>query len=131
MLDKLFVYGTLMRGYGNHRRFMPPSQAAFVSRASLTGFRMLNIGQFPAIVKSSQGVIHGELYIMRDVYKLMPQLDKLEQHPHMYRRRVVHVTTADGAAVEAWVYVWQQSPAYPPIPSGDYRTVALDEAFSA
>lgn len=120
MLDKLFVYGTLMRGYDNHHVLQPHTK--FSECVSLKGFILLNIGKYPAILPSDEdATVQGELYWLEDVKQGLQQTDRLEGHPFPYHRQTVTVTTANGDWVEAWAYVWTSNPIYPVIESGDYR----------
>ena len=66
---KVFVYGSLMAGYGNHRLL---SDSAFMGESSLT--------------------THVERTVFGEVYEVTPQtlrhLDNLEGHPTFYERRM-------------------------------------------
>ena len=124
MLDKLFVYGTLMQGYNNYRVIEPYGD--YLGQARLAGFKMLDIsGLFPAIIKSKKAnnVIKSEVYHLRDTTSALVAMDKLEDHPNTYLRQIMTISMVDGQTVSSWVYVWQLKSDYQVITSGDYRTV--------
>ena len=99
---RLFVYGTLMRGYGNHRRL---ASARFIGAAvsAAACYRMHDSG-FPILVDDPLGArVCGELYEVDRV--TLAACDSLEGHPHWYRRRKRRFVAADGTTYKAWVYL--------------------------
>lgn len=95
---KVFVYGSLKRGFGNHGVL---GAAKYLGDDQIRGFRMYNLGAFPGIVHNPRwgDRILGELYEV-DAAGLAC-LDRLEGHPTFYRRQPV--VLASGG--EAQVYV--------------------------
>jgi len=87
------VYGTLRKGYGNHRLL---ESSEFLGNAKLRG-TMYSLGPFPAISVHGNTDLHLELYQV-DAPTLR-NLDGLEGHPHFYQRQKVE--TSGGPA---WVY---------------------------
>jgi gamma-glutamylcyclotransferase (GGCT)/AIG2-like uncharacterized protein YtfP len=107
----LFVYGTLRRGGGHHHLL---GDAEYLGTwVSGPHYRMLDMGQYPALVMGG-GTVAGEVYrIHRDI---LPALDLYEGCPGDYQR--VGVETPYG---EAWVYLWDRGvPAVPVIRDGDW-----------
>jgi gamma-glutamylcyclotransferase (GGCT)/AIG2-like uncharacterized protein YtfP len=99
---RLFVYGTLMQGYGNHRRL---GSARFIGGAISTAatYRMYD-GGFPILVDDPLGArVRGELYEVDRA--TLTACDHLEGHPHWYRRRKRRFVTDDGTTYKAWVYI--------------------------
>jgi gamma-glutamylaminecyclotransferase len=95
MNARVFVYGTLKRGFGNHRLL---ARAALVGEATIRG-SMHDLGAFPAVaIDGKAGTVHGELFDVDS--PTMERLDRLEGTPHFYQRKLVHTS-----AGEAWVYV--------------------------
>jgi gamma-glutamylcyclotransferase (GGCT)/AIG2-like uncharacterized protein YtfP len=111
----LFVYGTLMRGYGLHALLAPG--ATLVGEGTVRG-RLLDLGRYPGLVEGA-GRIHGEVYRLDDS-ELLPVLDREEGYNFVRRRAVV--TLAGGRRVSAWLYRYggpcQRAT---PIPDGNYR----------
>lgn len=122
-MHKLFVYGTLMSGYGNHR---------LLENSSYVGEYLVNGALFVAGLPffsadylddtPSLGVI-GELYEVDD--ETLKRCDGLEGHPVFYRRITTTAIPMDGAGDEETCFIYE----YPNakrhgafIVSGDYRT---------
>ena len=89
----LFVYGTLMRGYGNHHLL---NEARFLGIAnvqgSLYGFGIPGFDLFPR----GNGLVYGELYEFEEG-PILERIDALEGHPHSYVRQRVSCTLYTGA----------------------------------
>jgi gamma-glutamylaminecyclotransferase len=86
---KLFVYGTLQRGYGNHRLL---AGAEFLGKAvTAAPYKMFNIG-FPFILPGddSDGYVEGELFEI-DEQKHLPSVDRLEGEGTFYVRKSIPV----------------------------------------
>ena len=100
MKYRVFVYGTLLRGFGNYRRLLE-KQATFIGEAQLPGYQMLHLGGFPGIVPGSAGdVVEGEVFEF-DSDGVLQGLDWLEGHPNFYTRTPVKL--ADGTDAEVYV----------------------------
>ncbi len=98
MTSPVFVYGTLKRGEANHallQGFRP--QTAWVWGLVLHGGP-----GFPYACPGT-GRIHGELYVIDARTRL--RLDALEDHPHVYRRRLWRIWLMTGGMRWGWVYV--------------------------
>lgn len=98
--DKVFVYGTLKRGHANCRLM---SEAKFLGVAKTTEsvFVMLD-GCCPAVVRAEgePGIqIQGEVYEINAL--TFARLDRLEDHPHTYRRELIEI---EGHGL-CWVYL--------------------------
>ena len=113
MLDRLFVYGTLMRGIVHPMSKLLSRSADFIGDACIQG-RLYMVAHYPGMLLSdaSGDVVHGELYRMHDPDTLLKQLDDYEgcgsgfSEPNAYLRLVVPVTQADGSLCEAWTYIY-------------------------
>ena len=128
MLDLLFVYGTLMRGYDHPMSRLLSANAAFEGEASCRG-RLHLIRHYPGLVLSGEAanVVHGELYRLREPDALLREFDMYEAcgegfaEPTEYLRRVLPVTRAEGA-VEAWTYLYNWPVSHLPwIESGRFQ----------
>lgn len=125
MTERLFVYGTLMRGLPAHEK-MSPERCRYVGDGTISG-ALYDLGPYPVLRADEAGTVKGELYEISDD-ALLCELDEYEGYHGRgdscrYIRREVAVQT-DGETVQAWVY------AYNPrrnlqwavlVESGDYR----------
>lgn len=97
MTTRVFVYGTLLAGEGNHRLL----EGARLVCAAITRpeYRMHDMGYFPAIVAGGECAIVGEVYEVTAL--TLAQLDRLEGHPRFYRRTAIRL--ACGMQVETYL----------------------------
>jgi len=80
---KIFVYGTLKRGYGNNRLLQ---NAKFVGEKTLEGYKLYNAG-FPVARQSYGDRVQGEVFEIADSDTMTLQLiDFLESNGRMYDR---------------------------------------------
>jgi len=96
---KVFVYGTLKRGHGNHRLLRGGKQ---LGRCYVEGpWRMKNLGYFPGVVQAKDAAgpakMFGEVYLIDT--DTLAGLDLLEGYPNFYTR--TKVATPWG---NAWMY---------------------------
>lgn len=96
--NRVFVYGTLKRGFGNHRLL---EGSTFVDEAITKG-EMRSLGGFPGVTLHGNQQIHGEIYAVDD--ETMERCDRLEGHPRWYNRQIVE--TSKGPA---WMYTLDDS----------------------
>ena len=114
--DRLFVYGTLMRGFALHG--LLAGGAEYLSPGTVKG-RLLDLGAYPGAVPDRESTVAGEVYrILAPV--LFTMLDSAEGP--QYHREETRVRMADGRQVTAFIY-WYVGPLARgiPIPGGDYR----------
>jgi gamma-glutamylcyclotransferase (GGCT)/AIG2-like uncharacterized protein YtfP len=113
MTHRVFVYGTLKRGYSNHgllvgARFMGET-------ATRQRFRMIS-GGFPVILDKRNGwPVHGEIYHVND--ETLARLDELERVGRSYDRKIADISEND-RDVKAYIYVgrperWKHSDMQP------------------
>lgn len=123
----LFVYGTLLQGGSRHGEFDRCGGAAGTVPATAPG-ALLDCGSFPGMLPGEKGTVHGELVELRDLPLAFAHLDGVEGFEGfdaaraLFRRGLITVQTADGAARLSWVYLWAGGDKHPRIPSGDWRT---------
>jgi gamma-glutamylcyclotransferase (GGCT)/AIG2-like uncharacterized protein YtfP len=111
--DRLFVYGTLMRGYVHPMARLLSANADFLGEAFCRG-RLYMVKHYPGLVLSDDAnhIVHGELYRLRDADALLREFDMYEAcgegfpEPTQYLRQMFSVTLADGSRSEAWTYVY-------------------------
>lgn len=104
MEQLVFVYGTLKKGFSNHR-LLASSELLGVAQ-TVKKYAMYSTG-VPIVVKGEEvSRIHGELYRVDET--TLVYLDSLEGHPDWYRREEVDVFVEDqeeGMRTErAWIY---------------------------
>jgi gamma-glutamylcyclotransferase (GGCT)/AIG2-like uncharacterized protein YtfP len=113
MLDRLFVYGTLMRGFDHPMSRLLSREADFEGSARCQG-QLFLIRHYPGLVASDDpdDVVSGEVFVLRQPHQLLKTLDDYEQcgatfpQPNEYRREVCSITFVDGSTVEAWTYLY-------------------------
>lgn len=93
---RVFVYGTLKRGFGNHRLLQASD---YLGRGRLENHRMRSYGAIPAIHTDPGWDVYGELYFVDD--RTLARLDGLEGHPDFYVRVKVGVEMIEDAFGDA------------------------------
>ena len=94
-MTKVFVYGSLRKGHGNHGLL----HSAKFLRQDITSpeFTMYDLGAFPAVTTEGGTAIHGELYEVDD--ETFQRLDILEGYPDFYDRMLLSF-----GEDRAWMY---------------------------
>jgi gamma-glutamylcyclotransferase (GGCT)/AIG2-like uncharacterized protein YtfP len=111
--DRLFVYGTLMRGFDHPMARLLAANADFLGSATCGG-RLFLVKNYPGLLlsESASDIVHGELFRLRVPDELLREFDMYEAcgegfpEPTEYLRRLIDVTLADGATGEAWTYIY-------------------------
>lgn len=104
-MHKVFVYGTLKRGFNNYTRLLTGPTTKFIGPAVTDGkFKMLDSG-FPVLltVQSGGKRVAGEVFEVD--HATLANLDRLEGEGSMYDRKVVTVEMSDGSFVQASTYI--------------------------
>jgi gamma-glutamylcyclotransferase (GGCT)/AIG2-like uncharacterized protein YtfP len=126
--DRLFVYGTLMRGFDHPMAKLLSRSADFIGEASCRG-RLYRVKHYPGLVLSDDAadVVFGEVYRLRQPNELLREFDMYEAcgegfaAPTEYVRQILSVTLGDGSLSEAWTYVYNWPVAHlPQIVSGRF-----------
>lgn len=99
-MNKIFVYGTLKRGYHNH--YLLDGKKG--KDAYAYGMEMYEGPGFP-FVKEGDGIIMGELYEVDS--NTLDKLDRLEGHPYFYRRKLKEVI-CEGKKQKAYIYIYDK-----------------------
>ncbi|MGI9571737.1 MAG: gamma-glutamylcyclotransferase family protein [Candidatus Actinomarinaceae bacterium] len=124
-INKVFVYGTLKKGYHNHNCL---EGSEFIGSArSIEKFNMINLGGFPAVLYNSDDgyQIWGEIYKIND--RILQRLDLLEGEGTFYNRveedffMVGNKPTKNGRKFKCWLYVLKDMPY-----TYDYNNVYLN-----
>ena len=111
--DRLFVYGTLMRGYVHPMAKLLSANADFLGEATCRG-KLYLVKHYPGLVLSDDAddIVHGELYRLREAEALLREFDMYEAcgegfpEPTQYVRQMLQVALADGSVSEAWTYIY-------------------------
>jgi gamma-glutamylcyclotransferase (GGCT)/AIG2-like uncharacterized protein YtfP len=111
--DRLFVYGTLMRGFDHPMAKLLSKSADFIGEARCQG-RLYRVKHYPGLVESDDPseIVFGEVYRLRARDALLREFDMYEAcgegfaEPTEYVRKVLKVTLDDGSSSEAWTYVY-------------------------
>ena len=114
----LFVYGTLMSGYGNNRLL---KESYLIGKAETIGEYSLYASGIPYVYPDNKiSKIKGELWEVTP--QQLPRIDQLESHPNWYQRQIVKVK-CDDKIYDAWLYFMPDSSVTrcELITSGDYR----------
>ncbi len=98
----VFVYGTLKKGFGNHRLL---SGAVFLGQAVTEEFYALYVSGIPFVIRDKQvSSIHGEIYLVGQA--MLKDLDNLEGHPGWYKREQISVCLQDGKCTNKYIHAW-------------------------
>jgi gamma-glutamylcyclotransferase (GGCT)/AIG2-like uncharacterized protein YtfP len=111
--DRLFVYGTLMRGFDHPMARLLSANADFIGEAKCRG-RLYLVKHYPGLVLSDDpaDIVCGELYRLREREAMLREFDMYEAcgegfaQPTEYLREMLQVALDDGAVSEAWTYVY-------------------------
>ena len=101
---RVFVYGTLKQGHGNHEYYLAGNPGVeYLGRCYVTGdFDMYTNGAFPIVTKGTDE--EAKRYIVGEVFDIdedtLMALDALEGHPDWYCREKVQTPWK-----KAWMYV--------------------------
>ena len=110
-LNNLFIYGTLLPGLTNYKRFIEPYKSkTFQARAKGTMYHLPDDG-YP-VVLAGEGQVKGVLYETRDLHIILPEVDEIEkftgvESQNLLIREIVDVENLDtGETVKAHMYLW-------------------------
>jgi gamma-glutamylcyclotransferase (GGCT)/AIG2-like uncharacterized protein YtfP len=126
--NRLFVYGTLMRGFDHPMAQLLSRSADFIGEARCQG-RLYLVKHYPGLVLSDDpaDVVFGELYRLRAPDELLREFDMYEAcgegfaEPTEYIRQMLLVTAQDHSVDEAWTYIYNWPVAHlPRIVSGRF-----------
>ncbi len=80
MKYKVFVYGTLKKGFRLHKYL---KNAKFLGEGFIQGYDMYLVSWYPAVVKG-KGIVYGEIYEVDE--ETLKILDKVEDEGVLYKR---------------------------------------------
>lgn len=117
------VYGTLRRGFGNHRHYLDNEDCEYLGQQHIgPGFKMVSLGGFPGVIPDANA---GEVVI--EVFRVNSKdreraLDGLEGYPRFYGKIIV-----DTKWGKANMYTLDEARygGYNPVPNGDWKEYKL------
>lgn len=122
----VFVYGTLMEG--EFRSQTLTQHASNPPQLAEVNGTLYNLGDYPGMLPSKSGQVHGEIYELDDVFLGLQSLDRVEgfygfvASGSLFKRTIVKAEI-DGRHVWAWTYIYGEAiDASLKIPSGRWRT---------
>jgi gamma-glutamylcyclotransferase (GGCT)/AIG2-like uncharacterized protein YtfP len=103
---KVFVYGTLKRGKGNHHYL---ENSAFLGEGLVQGMQVYHGPGFP-YAYTGAGAVMGEVYEVNQ--PTAAALDRLEGYPYHYDRKIVSVRMSgpEDHYEDAWMYYVHEKP---------------------
>lgn len=129
--NKLFVYGTLRRGFRLHHHLVRLG-ARFESEAKVPG-ALFDLGSYPGAKPDTKGNawITGEIFHLPDIESDLRVLDEIEEfNPDdparsLFIRSKVDAVLSDGVLTTAWIYWFagESATELNKITSGDYSTI--------
>src|SRR6202167_6407929 len=98
MLDRLFVYGTLMRGFDHPMATLLSRGADFIGEARCRG-RLYRVKHYPGLLPSdaADDVVFGELYPLRQRAELLREFDIYEACGEGFAEPTEYVSAAGHA----------------------------------
>lgn len=107
MMEYLFVYGTLRKGYDLKLKNKVSEDLQYVGQGKI-GATMFDIGRYPGAVRSSSGdEVVGDVFLIRDPDRVLRILDKYEgvrETAGEFVRKRTRVRLRSGRQVTAWIY---------------------------
>ena len=103
MKERLFVYGSLKRGFSLHHELCG---ADFLGEAYVRGYEIYDIGEYPGAYKSPdpKAILTGELYALDA--GMFHKIDAVEGVAEgEYRRIRTLVVSENGSTLRSWFYL--------------------------
>lgn len=110
-INKVFVYGTLMKGFSNYKIYLE-GKIERITPATINGLLYHLPEGYPALLEGNE-IIKGEVVEPVDE-ELLKALDWLEDYveggsDNLYDRVIKKVMTEDGKEKLCWVYIFKDS----------------------
>jgi len=114
--SKLFVYGTLRRGFTLHG-LLRKSGVRFAGKGRIRA-RLFDLGDYPGALPARKRTdfVEGELYRLTSPSAQLSILDEVEEfdpkrpRASLFRRRLIEVRLENGQRQTAWAYFFNRSP---------------------
>lgn len=131
-MQTIFVYGTLMKKFGNHHLLHAHGETRFVGRGKTADHFVMDHVGFPRARRAWENMpgrflpnaVIGEVWtVTEQTFKI---LDQLEGNGFMYQREKVAVKCSNGETLEAWMYLYMKKLDAVNVPHGDWATFARE-----
>lgn len=115
-LNNLFVYGTLLPGLKNYKRFLEPYNPK-VYEARTRGVMYIVPSDGYPVILDGENEIKGVLYETRDLKVILPEIDDIEKFTDVESQSLLVREIRDvellesGKTVKAHIYMWPPSKA--------------------
>jgi gamma-glutamylcyclotransferase (GGCT)/AIG2-like uncharacterized protein YtfP len=116
IIDRLFVYGTLMEGESRHHILESWEKPVLEREARAPGLLYNSGKNYPCMIPAEMPgqAVTGELYQLPDMRHAFEMLDIVEgvrgyeSRISLFRRAILRVTTPDSKTYPAWVYLYDK-----------------------
>lgn len=103
-LHRVFIYGTLKKGFYFHEEYLGGDKSKFIGKAVCSPDYSLYVDGMPHLIEEmTDKPVKGELYEVND--SVLKSLDDLEGTPVIYHRKVIDTYNEAGEKVLAWAYL--------------------------
>jgi len=122
-LNRIFVYGTLMKGESRHSA-IKNTDFEFIDDAFTKG-KLLHVNDFPGLIFDDKENVSGELYQCNKITKRLSEIDQIEgfyghQYGNSLFNRVILKVEVKGEFIWSWAYLFNGKDGNE-IPSGNWR----------
>lgn len=122
-LNRIFVYGTLMKGESRHLA-IKNSDFEFIDSAFTKG-KLLHLNDYPGLTFDDKKHVSGELYKCNKITKRLSEIDQIEgfygyQYGNSLFNRVILKVEVKGEFIWSWAYLFNGQDG-DEIPSGNWR----------
>ena len=108
----LFFYGSLKRGYSNHRRIA--DQKYLGDAVTLRCYRIIDLGEYGGMIRDEHGLaVKGELWAIDS--KCLAELDEFEMSEGGFARMPVSVEGREGVQSYCWTGVVPEGAVLKPV----------------
>lgn len=115
-LNNLFVYGTLLPGLDNHKRFIETYHPKIYPAMAKGTMYYLPEDGYP-VVLAGDGEVKGVVFETRELAVILPELDEIEKftgvesQSHLIREIVDVELVETGETIKAHMFLWPPSKA--------------------
>ena len=126
-IDKLFVYGTLLKNFDNEMAVYLKNNSVFLGKGFFRG-KLFDLGEYPGAIyePASDYKVYGNIFELKNITATLGKLDEYEEvgdkygKPNEYRREIIDIFYND-SVIKCWVYLFNRDTKnYPQIISGGY-----------
>ncbi|MHC1712174.1 MAG: gamma-glutamylcyclotransferase family protein [Solidesulfovibrio sp.] len=97
----VFAYGTLRQGFHNHHYV---GESLFLGEATTCGQYAMYVAEGIPYLMAGEALYHIRGEVFRVDAAILAELDRLEEHPHVYCRQEADVVVKDGRRMRVQIY---------------------------